>query len=188
LINKYFYRICNSEPNFWRNRYTKRYGEKIAEYKPDNINWKNYYLQTRIKLEEFSDKKEKFLFRKLAESCEEGNLNEVIILFLTGIDLNKFVKNYLGDLPDVIINNLEIFKFFLDMGLKLNKKHINYLLFYTAQIGELNSVKFLVEELGADVNYPNVGYYAYTEQHNFVVDYLIFKGGTIERTDILIFT
>jgi hypothetical protein len=59
--NKYLFRICNAEPSFWRNRYTAKYGEMAAKYKPEDRSWKNHYMQTVIDLDRFRDSPANFL-------------------------------------------------------------------------------------------------------------------------------
>jgi hypothetical protein len=61
--NKYVYHICNDE-NFWRNRILKKYGNFIVYYKPEDSNWKKFYMQTIIDLERFKDAPMKF-FRQI---------------------------------------------------------------------------------------------------------------------------
>jgi hypothetical protein len=59
--NKYLFRICNAEPNFWRNRYIAKYGEMATKYKPEDRSWKNHYMQTVIDLDRFKKDPVNFL-------------------------------------------------------------------------------------------------------------------------------
>ena len=59
-VNKKSYELCNKE-YFWRNRYIKKYGVKASQYKPKEKSWKNFYLQTVIDLQRYSDQPIHFL-------------------------------------------------------------------------------------------------------------------------------
>ena len=51
-VDTRYRRLCNSD-EFWRIRYIQQYGVEAAQHKPNNITWKNHYLQTVIDLENF---------------------------------------------------------------------------------------------------------------------------------------
>jgi hypothetical protein len=71
LTNKYSYDITNND-NFWRNRLLLKYPVTIP-YKPENFNWKDYYLSVvyyidKLKKEKNFDFKEgdpRFLYKLL---------------------------------------------------------------------------------------------------------------------------
>ena len=50
ITDKYAHMICQDE-HFWRNRLVSKYGDKVFKYKPENMKWKNYYMQIIIDLE-----------------------------------------------------------------------------------------------------------------------------------------
>lgn len=50
-VNKYANKLCKDE-SFWMNRFLKRFG--IA-HKPDNILWRNYYLQVIVDIEKYKN-------------------------------------------------------------------------------------------------------------------------------------
>ena len=61
--NKYFHRICKDEL-FWQQRYMKRFAsikKEAADHKPTNQTWRQYYLQTVIDLDRFSNDPWQFL-------------------------------------------------------------------------------------------------------------------------------
>ena len=51
----------NLPADFWKNRFSKKYGEKFLQYKPTEINWKDYYLKTVLDLEKFKKHPLEFL-------------------------------------------------------------------------------------------------------------------------------
>tara|TARA_R110001599_G_scaffold333191_1_gene549042 strand:- start:1815 stop:2510 length:696 start_codon:yes stop_codon:yes gene_type:complete len=44
LADKSINKLCKNEI-FWRNRFFSRFGDKAAEYKPENRSWRNHYLK-----------------------------------------------------------------------------------------------------------------------------------------------
>ena len=114
--------------------------------------------------------------------------NYVSILELDDSSIIGINDSTYDDAPDLAIRSIcmgrhDIFLNLIDQGMNLTKKNIDYLLFLAAQVGELDTVKYLVEILGADINYHNgdVLFYAYTEGHDDIMDYLISKGGKSKR-------
>ena len=45
-------KLCRDD-QFWRIRYTQQFGEHAAQYKKQDVTWRNHYLKTLIDLENF---------------------------------------------------------------------------------------------------------------------------------------
>ena len=45
-------KLCSND-EFWRIRYIQQFGEHAAQYKPENVTWRNHYLQVIVDLENF---------------------------------------------------------------------------------------------------------------------------------------
>ena len=159
--NRYFKNLCNNE-SFWYTRFLSRFGEERGRAaifrKPDNLSFKNYYLQIIIDLNRFS-KDPMYFFRDIYWS--ENGFNES----LYGDNVN-FLKP-LSEAPSWIINNL----YLLDLGKELyiwnrTRKHFDlYSNVTPIELLRLISPHTFTEELKQD--YPKTIYNSYINGFDF---------------------
>ena len=60
-VNREIFRICNSNPVFWKNRFIQKYGEKAAKHKPENRTWRIHYIQVFFNLQKYKETPVEFL-------------------------------------------------------------------------------------------------------------------------------
>jgi hypothetical protein len=117
--NKYVYHICNDE-NFWRNRILKKYGNFVGYYKPEDSNWKKFYMQTIIDLERFKDAPMNF-FRQIV--WHKDIYNSFYIKRTNNIEINPtYIR--LDKAPTWVLLNL----YLLNIGkvIKLGVRRNNF--------------------------------------------------------------
>ena len=108
IKNKNILKLCSNE-SFWMNRFMARISKDTIISKPDNISWKRYYLETIIKLEEFTT-----VLRKVVlgydEDLHTGDYEierstfvdySLDALFLLRNLLLKFLKHYDEKIPSI---------------------------------------------------------------------------------------
>ncbi len=138
-LNKELFRICNSSPTFWRNRFMQNFGKLPLKYKPENRSWKNHYMTTFINLSIFKNNPIKFLDN---------------IIWRSNIKRSSFLQNGkeipLEEAPEWVLDNLWL----LDLG----RMKINF--------GDYPGSKRIINHITPYELYDKIKFYNRTDKEN----------------------
>jgi hypothetical protein len=110
-VNKELFRICNKEPSFWKNRFIKKYGLHVSQYKPEDRSWKDHYMQIFIYLQKYKSNPIEFLnhiiWTGTVEKSYYLNLENGKYLFISEAPEEIQTNFWLLDLGDFRLLNFD---------------------------------------------------------------------------------
>ena len=92
-------KLCRDD-QFWRIRYTQQFGEHAAQYKKQDVTWRNHYLKTLIDLENFPGLIE---LSKMIAWDTQGDWKSSYWVDRNSFDFPKSVK-FFSEAPEEIMN------------------------------------------------------------------------------------
>jgi c-di-AMP phosphodiesterase-like protein len=92
--SKYGKELCQNE-NFWRNRLLEKYGDLALKLKPENISWKDQYMQIVIDTNRYFSPKAQILNRVIWDPRGE-EYSTYVGISGNHFPFNKLVKQFLN--------------------------------------------------------------------------------------------
>ena len=162
---------------------------------------KEKFFPTDDEFEEYISKKDLDVQEYMYKSVELGYINGIKNAVENGADVNKW-GGIMSDTPLIYAveqNNLELIKYFINHGAKVNIGNYNnttplmtacmyFEEYYTSEQKTLKIVKFLIEKCNAEINKKNEDgntalSFAVDNEYSLIINYLFKHGADINTID-----